>query len=428
MAIMILSNAAAGAQNAAPAPADAQNAAPAAAGSDVASGLPVSGTLHYDLRYFQTAQFGSYLDGQQQSFVSGDASYANLTKRLPFSLQYGGGYGWVWAGPPSPGNLFQSLSLSQGFVGRVWKLNASDSFSYIYETPTTGFAGVPGSGEPIGGSGTSTPPVQTILTVNTSTLSNMTTGSAERQLDRANTISIDGTYGELRYFDAGFGQDMNTLVTDATITHNLSKNNSVLATYTFSRFSFLGVSPNLASQAQISYGQSTSLQIGFRRQWNSKISTYASIGPQWISSSNNALLPSSTNYVASATVSDHFKIGIANFSYNHGFMGGAGYYQGAESDTLEADFSRNFGRKLTVGVTGSFFRTSSMNASGAVDATFGTAQATRKMGRYFSVFANYTYMNQSSNFANAALNVLNSETQLIGFGISYSPRDIRFKK
>jgi len=77
------------------------------------SGLPVSGALHYDVRYSQTAQFGGSQDGQQMSYISGDASYANTGKRLPFSMQYGAGYGLVWAGPPSAGNVFQHLTLSQ---------------------------------------------------------------------------------------------------------------------------------------------------------------------------------------------------------------------------------------------------------------------------------------------------------------------------
>jgi opacity protein-like surface antigen len=118
------------------------------------SGLPVSGALHYDVRYSQTAQFGGSQDGQQMSYISGDASYANTGKRLPFSMQYGGGYGWVWAGPPSAGNVYQHLSLSQGIVGRTWNLiGQRRCTSYSFETPTTGFSGVPGIGEPIGGSG-----------------------------------------------------------------------------------------------------------------------------------------------------------------------------------------------------------------------------------------------------------------------------------
>ena len=87
------------------------------ASDDESSGLPVSGTLRYDLRYSQTAQFGGDQDGQQRIFASGDASYTNTGKRLPFSMQYGGGYGWAWAGPPSAGKC---LSASVALARHGW--------------------------------------------------------------------------------------------------------------------------------------------------------------------------------------------------------------------------------------------------------------------------------------------------------------------
>jgi hypothetical protein len=70
------------------------------------------------------------------------------------------------------------------------------------------------------------------------------------------------------------------------------------------------------------------------------------------------------------------------------------------------------------------------------NARYGGAQATRKLGRYFNVFVNYTAIDQSSNLQiavpNAPLsynaNILNGMYQVIGFGIGYSPREIRLMK
>ena len=164
----------------------------AAAGAQVVPeatgpGLPIAGKLQFDLRYSESAGIGGYEDGQQRSFASGDASYANTSERLPFTMQYGGGYGWTLAGPSEAGGVFQHLSLSQGFVGRKWNLTASDNVSYSFETPTTGFSGVPGSGEPIGVAGSTTPTDQTILALNTRTLDNFTTVGAGHRLDYATT-------------------------------------------------------------------------------------------------------------------------------------------------------------------------------------------------------------------------------------------------
>jgi hypothetical protein len=141
-------------------------------------------------------------------------------------------------------------------------------------------------------------------------------------------------------------------------------------------------------------------------------------------------MPSSTQYTASASATDTFKTGSAGLFYNHRFMGGSGYLLGAESDTVGANYSREIGRNLTFGVTGSYLRTASQSNSGTIHAEYGGVQATRKLGRYLNVFANYTVTDQSTGLLNLsnAPNVLNSLSQVIGFGIGYSPREMRFKK
>lgn len=418
MAMLLIAGAAAKAQ---------QNpAAPGAAGS---AGLSVGGTLNYSLRYSDSANIGGGQGNRQQSYVSGDASYTGVSKSLPFSMQYGGGYGWTMSGPSEGGNVFQHLSLTQGLNWRKWSLNASDSASYSFQTPTTGFAGVPGTGEPIGGSGSTTPSDQTILTVNTRTLDNSTTVSTGHRLDYATTLSVGGSLGEMIYID-GNGQNTNTLTADASVARRLDGRDSVSGGYSYSRFNYGQAAASQAGLPQLSYGQANSLQISFSRQWTRKISSSGSIGPQWISSSNSALQPSSTSFSASASVQETFKVGSAGLTYNHGAMGGAGLMQGSENDTLGANYSRGIGKKWNVGITGSYMRTAGLNGQGAVQGEYGGVQASRGLGRYFSFFANYTAANQSSGLSSLSnsSNILNSLSQVIGFGIGYSPRGYRIKK
>ena len=400
-------------------------ATPGPASDDESSGLPASGMLRYDLRYAQTAQFGGYQDGQQRIYASGDASYVNTGKRLPFSIQYGGGYGWVWAGPPSAGNDFQHLSLSQGMVGRTWNLMVSDSVSYTFETPTTGFSGVPGTGEPIGGTGTTTPPDQTILTLNTRLVDNFTTIRFGHSLDSATTLNLGGSSGQMRFIDQN-GQDIDTWMADAGVTRRLNARNSFSGQYSLSRFNYVG-SFQVANAEQISDSQANTLQFSLSRQWNPHLVTSASVGPQWISSSNSAILPSSTRISANALASDTFRFGTASLMYTRGTTGGSGYMLGAESDIAMASFVRSFGKNLTIGVTGSYMRTAGLSNNGVTSGEYGGAQATRKLGRYFNVFASYTAIDQSSSLLNVP-NVLNTLWQTIGFGIGYSPREIRLKK
>jgi hypothetical protein len=440
MAILITASTATKAQTA---PA-ASHAAPGGS-----SGLPVSGTLHYDLRYSQTIEFGGSQDGQQRSFASGDASYANLSKRLPFSMQYGGGYGWVLAGPSSAGNLYQHLSLSQGIVGHKWNLTASDNVSYTFETPTTGFSGVPGTGEPIGGTGSTTPPDQTILTQNTRTLDNVTTIAFEDKLNYATTLNLSGVLGQLRFIDNN-GQNMDTRSANAGITRRLNARNYVTGMYSFSRQSY--------GNASFTTQTNTAL-LSFSRQWNRQLTTTVAAGPVWFSgsgttNSENMAMPNSTMLSLNASANYKLRRGSASVSYLHGTTSGSGYMLGAKIDNVNGNFSREFGKNMTVGVTGANMRTSSIIAAEmtydyqgvlyliplsitpVTDARYGGVQATRKLGRYFNVFVNYTAIDQSSNLQTAVpntplsynTNILNGLNQVMSFGIGYSPREMRFRK
>jgi hypothetical protein len=419
----------------------------------------VNGTLHYDLRYAETTQFGGSQDGQQMSIASGDASYTNISKRLPFSMQYGGGYGWVWNGPPSAGNVFQHLSLSQGLAGRSWNLTASDNVNYSFQTPTFGFSGVPGTGEPISGPGTTSPPVQTVLALNTRTLNNTSTVGVGQRLNYATSLNVGGSIGQM-YFIDGNGENTNTLSANAGITRRLNVHNSASAQYSFSRFNYEANTGGASSTAQISFSQVNSAQISFSRQWNRHITTSASAGPQWVSSSNSAIVPSSTRFSANASASYTSRVGTASMMYSHGTTGGSGYMLGAESDVYMANFSRSFsfGKNLNVGVIGSYMRTTSLataefeyacsignvtyiclvplNYEPVTDAIYGGVQATRKLGRYFSANASYMAIDQSSSLQTSAPNtplssnatILNGLNQVISFGIGYSPREKHLKK
>ncbi|MGA9070951.1 MAG: hypothetical protein WB424_11890 [Terracidiphilus sp.] len=406
---------------------------PAAAGADDSAGedkQAVGGMLHYDLRFAQTSDFGGYQGGQQESYLSGDASFRDFSRHLPFSLQYSGGYGWLLSGPGQGGNLFQHLQLSQSVVNSAWNLTASENVDYTFETPTTGFSGVPGTGEPIGGSAPTNSTDQTILAMNTRTLDNQTAASASVRLDYATTLNFGGSVGELLYIDSN-GQNTDSLASEVRVSRRLDARNSLSGGYGFSRFIYGQGPVSQPNTAQISYSQASSLQISFKRQWTRKISSTGAIGPQWISSSNSAIQPSSTQFTASATVQETFRNGGAGLAYNHGVSGGAGYLMGAENDTISGNYSRGIGRSLNVGVNGSYLRTASLSGNGVVHGEYGGVQATRGLGRYFSVFANYTVMNQSSSLSTSNLsgasNVLNTMSQVIGFGIGYTPRELRIK-
>jgi hypothetical protein len=379
--------------------------------------LPISGNLNYSLRYSQSAEFGNLYGNWQTSGLSGSASYANGKERLPFSLTFSGGDTWTIAGVPYGSGPFESLQLSQGFVGRKWNVMVSDNESYRRQAPTTGFSGVPGTGEPIGVPNPSPTTGESILTVNTSTIDNTATGDFGRILSSAMTLNVGGSSTILRYPD-GNGLDTSTLMANAGLTWRLNARNSFSGTYAYSQFSYPGTSITIGTDSAI---------FSYKRQWNRRLSSTVGAGPEWIESSDSAIVPSSTRVSVNAALNDQLRFGSVGLSFSQGASGGAGYLVGSEVDSVNANFSREFDKNLTIGITGSYMRTEGLSGNGVTNAEFGGIQASRRLGRYFSAFANYTAIDQASSSALFG-SVLKGLQQIIGFGIEYSPKEIRLRQ
>jgi hypothetical protein len=77
-----------------------------------------------------------------------------------------------------------------------------------------GFSGIPGTGEPIGGTGSNPPSSQSILTTNTSIVNNITTGEVGLTLNNKTTLSAGGSSQILRFPD---GNGLNTNAPTANV-------------------------------------------------------------------------------------------------------------------------------------------------------------------------------------------------------------------
>jgi hypothetical protein len=342
--------------------------------------------------------------------------YGNKKERLPFSLNYGGGYTWTIAGPSYSTGLFQRLSLSQAYVQRKWRLSVSDDVSYRPQAPTTGFSGIPGIGEPIGGSGPTPPSSELILTLNTHVVNNAVDGEYKHSLSYGTNFSVGAGSELLRYPD-GNGLNTNTQMANAGFIGRLNARNSLSCNYRFSEFSYPLYGFSFTTNAGL---------LGFKRAWNRKITTYVAAGPQWTGSSDGTAVPSTTTVTADSAINYQFRFVSTGLRYSRGVNGGGGYLPGGESDTVSANLSREFGRNLNVGVEGSYRRTAGLLNNGVTNSKYGGAQARRRIGRYFSVYANYTAMDQSSSSALPS-NALSQLIHVVGFGIEYSPRETHLR-
>ena len=134
---------------------------------------------------------------------------------------------------------------------------------------------------------------------------------------------------------------------------------------------------------------------------------------------------------ASATY--HYRFQSASLNYTRGVNSGGGYLLGAESDAVTGDFSQDFGKNLTIGLSGAYRRTSGientiLGQSGPeiIDSEYGGVQATRRLGRYLTFFAGYTAVQQSSP-SGLPTNVLHGLEQVVNFGVGYSPREMHLR-
>ena len=322
-------------------------------------GMPVSGKVHYDLHYSEIQYLGGSVNDSQSAVFSGNVDYANLSDRLPFSLKDAGGYSWAVEGAPYGVGPFDNLSLSQGFVRRKWNLQFSDSASYRKEAPTTGFSGVPGTGEPIGGSTTPPSSSQSILTLNTSTVDNSANAEFERTLNYATTLNLGGNSELLRYPD-GNGIDTDNETANAGLTQRLNARNSLSYRYLFSQFSYPDGDHGLPTTSLMT----NSALFGYQRHWTRQITTNAAVGPEWVEGANSAVVPSSTRVSGNASFEDQFRFGSVSLNYSQTTSGGGGFLVGGEVDSASAGFTREFKKTLTTELSGGYMHTSGLGLKG----------------------------------------------------------------
>lgn len=369
------------------------------------------GSVQYALRYSETAEFATTIPTMQTANVSGSLNYLSGSERRPFVMQYGGGYTWTISGPAYESGQSQRLFLSQGIDWRKWKVTVSDDASYLPQSPTTGFLGIPGIGEPIGVTNPTPASGQSILTLNTHAVENVAIGNLDHEFNLATSLNLGGEYGLLRYPN-GDGLDTNTEIANAEILHHFNARNALSGTYLYSNYSYPAYNFTFESNTGM---------LGYEHRWTRNLTTKLAAGSEWLSSSIGTVVPSSTGVAANASVTYALPNTSASAIYTRGTNGGGGYLLGAEVDTVAANFSRQFGLNLTIGLTGGYNRTAGLSNNGTTDATFGGAQGTWRIGQNFIVFANYTGTDQSSTSA-LPTNALSQLLQTVGFGIGYSPR------
>lgn len=396
----------------------------------------LDGIVHYAVSASEIVQLGYYGSGEvtSSSALSGDVAYTSKSTVRPFSLLFAGGI----ILPNQSGQsvtTFQNVAVSQGYITRHWAFNISDSFSFLPQSPTTGLSGIAGVGDlgiaPI--QGPVEGPAGGVLSVSGNRVANSLSGSVERQITPATSISGVGSWSILHFLgDAGLeGLDTEQISGVVAINRRLDQRSSVSLDAVYSVFNYSGAG---AGPEEPDF-QSKGLNVSYHRLMSRTLTVDGSIGPQWVSSSNSALIPSMLNVAGTAGLSYSRRFTNASVNYSRGVNSGSGVLPGGLSDIVSASVGRSYGRDWAASMTAAYTHTSGLTqlytGTTAVathevyNTVYGGVQVTRRLSTYLSGYLTYTAQNQSSSYSVPTQNALLGVSQTFGVGITFSPRSTR---
>lgn len=398
-------------------------------------GLPqLNGEVSYAITASQTFQLGyNGVSGSNvaSTNISGDVAYLSRNETHPFSLIYSGGF----LGSESaqyPNSTFQNLAVSQVLRYRRNTVVFADTVSYLPQSPITGLSGIPGVGDlgvnPVQAGTYFTGPG--ILTQFQKRVSNYVSGSEIYDLSGKTSLHGTGSYGILRFLgDGPLGSNGGTTTSfdsdqfggSGGFTHQIDRRNSYGASYVYSRFTY---------KDQPYTFSSSSILGEYTHHFTPNLVFNGSVGPQINSSSLFTNTATSVATLLSLTYAAQRSSYALSFS--RGSNNGSGVVQGALSNSVGFTGQHRFGRSTSGAATISYTHSTSIPSlvlgQFSADSVVTGAQINQGLGRAFSVYGSYTLQRQSTT--NAAFSTLayNGLTQILGFGITYSPTSLHMGK
>lgn len=401
----------------------------------------IDGTFQYSLNASETWQHfptdpSANLGSQGNVYrtnLSGDAEYASRSVNHPFSLLFASGV--QLSNQSGAGTTtFQNLAISQAYQTKFWVFSASDTFSFLPQTPTTGLSGVPGTGDlgsqPVQTGGEQ--PFQGVLTQGGNRVSNGLTGNIERQINGLTSVSGTGTYAFLRFLDDNAGLNTSQYGGSAALNRRINARTRVSANAAYTVFTYNG---------GLSF-DTRGINFEIQRLVTRFINLDVSVGPQWLKSSDQALIPSTTSVAVSSSLVYSRRQTTASIGYSRGANGGSGVQPGGISNSAQALAQHNFGRDWSTSASLSYSHTTSLASTGSflpgnvpagyflpgtLNSVYGGLQANRRISQRWSAYASYTAQHQSSSNSNGSISpyAFQGTSNIVGVGVSFTPRAAR---
>ncbi|HXN21125.1 MAG TPA: hypothetical protein VOA41_00105 [Candidatus Dormibacteraeota bacterium] len=396
------------------------------------------GTIAFHRTYLVPSfTVGTQVGNAHYSGQSGGAAVQTiLTGRIDLNRKTGRSellLGYVAGGTLSKNQFYgnsaiQGLTVSDTIQWGRWNLLLGDQFNYLSQSPFgfgggMGFLGA-GFGNILGGAVGSAPsfrpdllPNQTILLDRAPRISNTVMVQADYQLSRRSSVTFLGSHGNLKFIDAGFQNDSNTLF-QTGYNYAINRKDSISVVYRFDVFNFSNVSQSIRNQ---------NVQLMYARRLAGRLSFQVGVGPD-ISTFHSPLRGSGTtlNWTATSTLNYQFRKTTAAFSFHRGLTGGSGVLAGAETDQFQGSLGRHLTRNWDASLSLGFSRnqrlrqTSLATDTASPDARFITTHLGRSIGRGGSLFFDYTASKQSTLFLNPAVSAHGVPSLLHTLSVGYT--------
>jgi hypothetical protein len=380
----------------------------------------VGGQLTYGVSASQTITTG-YGDGNGTATVpitdiSGDLAYISRSETHPFSMVYSGGY-LASESSQMPSSWFHNLALSQSYRTRTWNFVLVDTLNYLPDTPVGSLSGIAGVGD------LGVPPVQVgvyegpgVLTNYAQRVSNMVSGSAERNLTGNISLTGTGSYSIQRFLTnpADATNDNNEVAASSGINDRLDARNTIGANYSYMQYTYIGQSFSFVSNG---------VNFEYIRNFSPRLNLSSSLGPEWTSSS--LLTATAVNLAAAITLTYSNQRDSASLAYTRGTNSGSGVVEGTLSDIVGFSGRRSFNRAWTGSTNISYIHSESLQnsllPSYSIESVVAGAQISRAIGRYVSSYASYTLEHQTTEGTSLSPLAYSGLQQVFGFGVTYSP-------
>lgn len=365
----------------------------------------------------------------------GSLELVDASRRNQFSLTYMGG-GYIFDNPRYShlNGAFQTVGISDTIQFRRATVRLTDVFSYLPEAAfgfgsIGGIGGLGGLGSSLfssGGLGMINPtlvPNQSILTTSENSINNAALLEVDYELTPRTSVTAFGSYGTLQAGSRGTGfLNENDVMGSVGLQYALTPRDTIGVAYDYSTFHYVGL-PD--------YFNANSINVEYGRKITSRLALQLYGGPELIQDhmgafSQNSVLASGFGNLTYAAGRNTFAIMGGRYA-----SGGSGVITGSDTETLSGSWTRQLTRKWSSDVNGGISRNSVLatpggGASSHYDYGFGSITLTRLLGRYMSLYLEYSYQRQITNAGpcTSSFCAANVARESFGAGLIFTPRPI----